>query len=38
MLLFHDSHSSDIFMIDCLKLENGVLKEIGSNESDVFAC
>ena len=38
MLLFHDSHSSKIYLlIDGLKLENGVLKEIGSNESDVFA-
>ena len=25
-------------LIDGLKLENGILKEVGSNESDVFAC
>ena len=25
-------------MIDSLKLENGILKEVGSNESDVFDC
>ena len=34
MLLFHEvCHSSKIFMIDGLKLENGILKEVGSNES-----
>ena len=27
-----------IYLIDGLKLENGILKEVGSNESDVFAC
>ena len=27
-----------IILIDGLKLENGILKEVGSNESDVFAC
>ena len=25
-------------LIDGLKLENGILKEVGANESDVFAC
>ena len=25
-------------LIDGLKLENGILKEVVSNESDVFAC
>ena len=25
-------------LIDGLKLENEILKEVGSNESDVFAC
>ena len=32
-------HSSMIYLlIDGLKLENEILKEVGSNESDVFAC
>ena len=37
MLLFHEvCHSSKIYLfIDGLKLENGILKEVGSNESDV---
>ena len=36
MLLFLEvCHSSKIYLlIDGLKLENGILKEIGSNESD----
>ena len=40
MLLFHEvSHSSKIYLlVDGLKLENGILKKVGSNESDVFAC
>ena len=40
MLLFHEvCHSSNIYLlIDGLKLENGILKEVGSNESDAFAC
>ena len=40
MLLFHEvCHSSKLYLlIDGLKLENGILKEVGSNESDVFAC
>ena len=40
MLLFHEvCHSSKIYLlIDGLKLENGILKEVGSNESDDFAC
>ena len=40
MLLFHKvCHSSKIYLlIDALKLENGILKDVGSNESDVFAC
>ena len=40
MLLFHEvCHSSKIYLlIDGLKLENGILKEVGSNESDIFAC
>ena len=40
MLLFHEvCHSSKIYLlIDGLKLENRILKEVGSNESDVFAC
>ena len=40
MLLFYEvCHSSKIYLlIDCLKFENGILKEVGSNESDVFAC
>ena len=25
-------------LVDGLKLENGILKEVGSNESDFFAC
>ena len=38
MLLFHEvCHSSKIYLlIEGLKLENGILKEVGSNESDVF--
>ena len=34
MLLFHEvCHSSKIYLlIDGLKLENGILKEVGSNE------
>ena len=36
MLLFH-CHSSKIYLlIDGLKLENGILKEVGSNDSDVL--
>ena len=40
MLLFHEvCHSSKIYLlIDGLKLEKEILKEVGSNESDVFAC
>ena len=40
MLLFYIVyHSSKIYvLIDGLKLENGILKEVGSNESNVFAC
>ena len=40
MLLFHEVyHSSKIYLlIDGLKLENEILKEVGSNESYVFAC
>ena len=40
MLLYHEvCHSSKIYLlIDGLKFENGILKEVGSNESDVFAC
>ena len=39
-LLFHEvCHSSKIYLlIDGLQLENEILKEVGSNESDVFAC
>ena len=39
MLLFHEvCHSSKIFLlIDGLKLEYEILKEVVSNESDVFA-
>ena len=39
MLLFHEvCHSSKLYLlIDGFKLENGILKEVGSNESDVFA-
>ena len=35
MLLFHEvCHSSKIYLlIDGLKLENGILKEVGSNEA-----
>ena len=38
MLLFHEvCHSSTIYLlIDDLKLENGTLKEVGCNESDVL--
>ena len=38
MLLFHEvCRSSKIYLlIDGLKLENGIFKEVGSNESDVF--
>ena len=38
MLLFHEvCHSSKIYLlIEGLKLENGIFKEVGSNESDVF--
>ena len=38
MLLFHEvCHSSKIYLlIEGLKLENGILKEVGSNESDVL--
>ena len=38
MLLFHEvCHSSKIYLlIDVLKLENGILKEVGSHESDVL--
>ena len=38
--LFHEvCHWSKIYLlIDGLKLENGILKEVGSNESNVFAC
>ena len=40
MLLFHEvCHSSKIYLlIDGLKLENGILKEVVSNERNVFAC
>ena len=40
MLLFHKvCHWSKInLLIDGLKLENRILKEVGSNESDAFAC
>ena len=40
MLLFHEvCHWSKIYLlIDGLKLENGILKEVGSNENDVFSC
>ena len=40
MLLFHeDCHWFKIYLlIDGLKLENGILKLVGSNESDIFAC
>ena len=40
MLLFHEvCHSSKIYLlIDGLKLENGILEEVGSYESYVFAC
>ena len=38
MLLFHDvCHSSKIYLlIDGLKLENVILKDVGSNESNVL--
>ena len=38
MLLFNEvCHSSKIYLlIDGLKLENGILKDAGSNESDVL--
>ena len=38
MLLFHEvCHWSKIYLlIDGIKLENGILKEVGSNESDVL--
>ena len=40
MLLFHEvCYSSKLYLlIDGLKLEKEILKEVGSNESDVFAC
>ena len=40
MLLFHEvCHFSKIYLLtDGLKLGNGILKEVGSNESDGFAC
>ena len=40
MLLFHEvCHWSKIYLlIDGLKLENEILKEVVLNESDVFAC
>ena len=40
MLLFHEvCHSSKIYLlIDGLKIEKGILKEVGSNKSEVFAC
>ena len=40
MLLFYEvCHSSKIYLlIDGLKLENEILKEVGSNESDLFVC
>ena len=40
MLLFHEvCHSPKIYLlIDGLKLENGILKNVGFIESDVFAC
>ena len=39
ILLFHEvRHSSKMYLlIDGIELENGILKEVGSNESDVFA-
>ena len=39
MLLFHEvCHSFKIYLLmDGLKLENRILKGVGSNESDVFA-
>ena len=38
MMLFHEAcHSSKIYLlIDGLKLENEILKEVGSSESDVL--
>ena len=40
MLLFHEvCHFSNLYLLlDGLKLENGILKEEGSNESDGFVC
>ena len=45
MLLFYEQLSlidlpliQDIFIDRWLKLEYGILIEVGSNESDVFAC
>ena len=40
MLLFYEvCHSSKIYLLtDGLKWENGILKEVGSNVRDVFAC
>ena len=40
MLLFHEvCHSSKIYLLIVgLKLEKGILKEVGYNESDAFAC
>ena len=40
MLLFHEvCHLSKIYLlIYRLKLENGILKEVGSNVRDFFAC
>ena len=40
MLLFHEvCHSSKMYLlIGGLKLANGILKEVGSDESNVFAC
>ena len=39
MLLIHEIFqcSKLYLLIDGLKLENGILKEVGSNKSDVFA-
>ena len=39
MLLFHEvCHSSKIYLlIEGLKLENGILKEVGSNESETLS-
>ena len=40
MLLFHKvCHWSKVYLLkDGFKLENGILTEVGSNESDVFVC